>query len=173
MQERTSDAIVIASVNRMEWLPPELTRAGRFDYIYKVDLPNHGERNTIFNLHLARFDERFKNGGDPYNHESRKEVIKRTQRCVGSEIQTIVERAAATTFYRMFPDENAPIGSSLPPLEISPETLLEERKQIKPLAIREADRVESMRNKADLQALPSSSADESVFAISNVDIYGD
>ena len=89
------------------------------------------------------------------------------------EIQTIVERAAATTFYQMFPDENAPIGSSLPPLEISPKTLLEERKQIKPLAIREADRVESMRNKADLQALPSSSADESVFAISNVDIYGD
>ncbi|MFB2979892.1 AAA family ATPase [Microseira sp. BLCC-F43] len=173
MQERTSDAIVIASVNRMEWLPPELTRAGRFDYIYKVDLPNHGERNTIFNLHLARFDARFKNGGDPYTHESRKEVIKRTQRCVGSEIQTIVERAAATTFYQMFTDENAPIPSVLLPLEISAETLLEERKQIKPLAIREADRVESMRNKADLQALPSSSADESVFAISNVDIYGD
>lgn len=28
-------------------------------------------------------------------------------------------------------------------------------------------------NIADLQALPSSSADESVYAISNVDIYGD
>jgi hypothetical protein len=30
-----------------------------------------------------------------------------------------------------------------------------------------------MRNQAYLQALSSSSADESIFAISNVDLYGD
>lgn len=61
--------------------------------------------------------------------------------------------------------------SKLPPLELTIEALLEERRQINPLAIREADRVESMRNKADQQALPSSPRDESKFAVGNIDIF--
>ena len=173
MQERTSDVIVIASVNRMEWLPPELTRAGRFDYIYKVDLPNYGERHTIFKLHGGRFDERFLSG-DPYTGEEWRRLLKETNRCVGAEIQTIMERAAATTFCQMFPkDIPVPTDERLPPLSISVATLLEERRQINPLAIREADRVESMRNKADLQGLPSSPVDFSQYAVGNVDIFGD
>ncbi|MDF5718598.1 MAG: ATP-binding protein [Rhizonema sp. NSF051] len=171
MQERTSDVIVIASVNRMEWLPPELTRAGRFDYIYKVDLPNYGERHAIFKLHGGRFDERFL-GGDPYTTEEWRRLLKETNRCVGAEIQTIMERAAATTFCQMFPEDIA-VPTELPPLQVSVTTLLEERRQINPLAIREADRVESMRNKADLQGLPSSPIDLSQYAVGNVDIFGD
>ena len=178
MQERTSDVIVIASVNRLEWLPPELTRAGRFDYIYKVDLPNYGERHSIFKLHCARFDDRFSGDVsgkiDPYSQEEWRRLLKETNRCVGAEIQTIVERAAATTFCQMFP-EDIPVSrnSKLPPLEISVATLLAERQQINPLAIREADKVESMRNKAELQGLPSSTVDSSEYAIGNVDIFGD
>ncbi len=172
MQERVSDVIVIASVNRLEWLPPEITRAGRFDYLYKVDLPNHGERHAIFKLHGGRFDERFFSG-DPYTESEWRRLLKQTNRCVGAEIQTIVERAAATTFCQMFPEDiPVPTDGELPPLSISVATLLEERRQINPLAIREADRVESMRNKADLQGLPSSPADSSQYAIGNVDIFG-
>jgi hypothetical protein len=177
MQERTSDVIVIASVNRLEWLPPELTRAGRFDYIYKVDLPNYGERHSIFKLHCARFDDRFSSDVsgsiDPYSQEEWRRLLKETNRCVGAEIQTIVERAAATTFCQMFP-EDIPVSrnSKLPPLEISVATLLAERQQINPLAIREADKVESMRNKAELQGLPSSTVDSSEYAIGNIDIFG-
>lgn len=171
MQERTSDVVVIASVNRIEWLPPELTRAGRFDYLYKVDLPNNGERHTIFKLHAARFDKRFQNGGDPFNEEDWRRLLKATNRCVGAEIQTIVERAAATTFCKMF-EEDTFSGEELPPLELSIPILLEERNLINPLAIREADRVESMRNKADAQALPSSKTDDSIYALGNVDIFG-
>lgn len=50
--------------------------------------------------------------------------------------------------------------------------MLEERRQINPLAIREADRVESMRNKADAQGLPSSPIDDSIYANGNIDIFG-
>ena len=154
----------------MEWLPPELTRAGRFDYLFKVDLPNNGERYTIFKLHAARFDERFRNGGDPFTEAEWRRLLKATNRCVGAEIQTIVERAAATTFYEMLAsgeiDENCQ-----PQLELTVEALLSERKQMNPLAIREADRVESMRNKADIQGLPSSPIDDSIYANSNVEIF--
>jgi hypothetical protein len=170
MQERTSDVLVIASVNRMEWLPPELTRAGRFDYLFKVDLPNNGERYSIFKLHAARFDERFRNGGDPWSEEQWRRILKATNRCVGAEIQTIVERAASTIFCETI-TENTYSDSQLPALELTIEALLEERRQINPLAIREADRVESMRNKADQQALPSSPLDESKFAVGNIDIF--
>jgi len=167
MQERTSDVIVIASVNRIEWLPPELTRAGRFDYLFKVDLPNNGERHSIFKLHLARFDNRFHNGGDPWTESEWRRLLKATNRCVGAEIQTIVERAGASVFCQM-----AATSKELPPIELTVEALLEERRQINPLAIREADRVESMRNKASLQALPSSPTDESIFATGQVEIFG-
>lgn len=51
--------------------------------------------------------------------------------------------------------EHTYASSKLPTLELTIEVLLEERRQINPLAICEADRVESMRNKADQQALPS------------------
>ncbi|MBD2236297.1 ATP-binding protein [Aulosira sp. FACHB-113] len=170
MQERTSDVLVIASVNRMEWLPPELTRAGRFDYLFKVDLPNNGERYSIFKLHAARFDERFRNGGDPWSEEQWRRILKATNRCVGAEIQTIVERAASTIFCETI-TEDTYSESQFPALELTIEALLEERRQINPLAIREADRVESMRNKADQQALPSSPLDESKFAVGNIEIF--
>ncbi|MBD2458298.1 ATP-binding protein [Nostoc sp. FACHB-87] len=169
MQERTSEVLILASVNRLDWLPPELTRSGRFDDIFKVDLPNHGERNTIFKIHLARFDKRFR-GGDAFSTEEWQRLLKATNRCVGAEIQAIVERAAIATFCQMFPDDTMP--SELPPLEITLSALLEARQNINPLAIREADRVESMRNKADLQGLPSSPVDSSIYSVGNVDIFG-
>ncbi|MEB3220283.1 MAG: ATP-binding protein [Nostocales cyanobacterium 94392] len=171
MQERTSEVLILASVNRLDWLPPELTRSGRFDDIFKVDLPNHGERHTIFKIHLARFDKRFRSGGDAFSTEEWQRLLKATNRCVGAEIQAIVERAAIATFCKMFPDDILPQGE-LPPLEITLSALLEARQNINPLAIREADRVESMRNKADLQGLPSSPVDSSIYSIGNVDIFG-
>jgi hypothetical protein len=74
----------------------------------------------------------------------------------------------------MFPEDiPVPSNGKLPLLEISVATLLAERQQINPLAIREADKVESMRNKAELQGLPSSTVDSSEYAIGNIDIFGE
>ncbi len=170
MQERTSEVLILASANNIEWLPPELTRSGRFDEIFKVDLPNHGERHSIFKIHLARFDQRFRNG-DGYSQEEWRRLLKVTHRCVGAEIQALVERAAISTFCQMFPDDVPPV-SDLPPLSITLSALLEARQNINPLAIREADRIESMRNKADLQGLPSSPIDSSIYSVGNIDIFG-
>lgn len=170
MQERTSDVLIIASANNIEWLPPEMTRSGRFDDIFKVDLPNNGERHSIFKIHLARFDHRFRNG-DGFTDEEWRRLLKVTNRCVGAEIQAIVERAAISTFCQMFPEDVPPMGE-LQPLSITLFSLLEARNNINPLAIREADRIESMRNKADLQGLPSSPVDSSIYSVGNIDIFG-
>ncbi|WP_309295018.1 ATP-binding protein [Trichormus variabilis] len=171
MQERTSEVLIIASANNIEWLPPELTRSGRFDEIFKVDLPNYGERHEIFKIHLARFDARFRNGGDGYTEPEWKRLLKATQRCVGAEIGAIVERAAVFTFCQMFSEDVLSV-SELPPLEITLSALLTARQNMNPLAIREADRVESMRNKAALQGQASSPVDSSIYSLGNIDIFG-
>jgi hypothetical protein len=52
MQDRTSEAFVIATANNVEQLPPELLRKGRFDELFFVDLPNALERDAIIRAAL-------------------------------------------------------------------------------------------------------------------------
>jgi SpoVK/Ycf46/Vps4 family AAA+-type ATPase len=63
MQEKTAPVFVMATANRVEKLPGEFLRKGRFDEIFFVDLPSVEEREDIFRIHLtkrqrdlARFD---------------------------------------------------------------------------------------------------------------------
>ncbi|WP_152591824.1 hypothetical protein [Nostoc sphaeroides] len=88
--------------------------------------------------------------------------------CVGmylADIETGVKTALAF-------GEQTPAPEDLPPLEITLTALLESRKNVNPLAIREADRIESMRNIADLQGLPSSPVDSSIYSLGDIDIFG-
>ena len=54
MQEKTSPVFVMATANRVERLPGEFLRKGRFDEIFFVDLPTHQERQDIFQIHLSK-----------------------------------------------------------------------------------------------------------------------
>ncbi|MBW4517205.1 MAG: AAA family ATPase [Timaviella obliquedivisa GSE-PSE-MK23-08B] len=54
MQEKTSPVFVMATANRVERLPGEFLRKGRFDEIFFVDLPSSDERKEIFGIHLAK-----------------------------------------------------------------------------------------------------------------------
>jgi SpoVK/Ycf46/Vps4 family AAA+-type ATPase len=54
MQEKTSPVFVMATANRVERLPGEFLRKGRFDEIFFVDLPTPEERQHIFNIHLSK-----------------------------------------------------------------------------------------------------------------------
>jgi SpoVK/Ycf46/Vps4 family AAA+-type ATPase len=54
MQEKTSPVFVMATANRVERLPGEFLRKGRFDEIFFVDLPNAAERRDIFRIHLSK-----------------------------------------------------------------------------------------------------------------------
>jgi len=54
MQEKASPVFVMATANRVERLPGEFLRKGRFDEIFFVDLPTNEERQDIFKIHLAK-----------------------------------------------------------------------------------------------------------------------
>ncbi|MGK7871944.1 MAG: AAA family ATPase [Xenococcaceae cyanobacterium] len=54
MQEKASPVFVMATANRVERLPGEFLRKGRFDEIFFVDLPTSEERQDIFKIHLGK-----------------------------------------------------------------------------------------------------------------------
>jgi SpoVK/Ycf46/Vps4 family AAA+-type ATPase len=54
MQEKKSPVFVMATANRIEKLPGEFLRKGRFDELFFVDLPNGEERRDIFKIHLCK-----------------------------------------------------------------------------------------------------------------------
>ncbi len=54
MQDKTSPVFVMATANRVERLPGEFLRKGRFDELFFVDLPTNEERQEIFKIHLSK-----------------------------------------------------------------------------------------------------------------------
>src|ERR1022692_4407725 len=59
MQEKSRGLFVAATANRIDLLPAEMIRKGRFDEVFFVDLPLDDERIDIFKIHLSR------RGADP------------------------------------------------------------------------------------------------------------
>src|SRR6266478_5938433 len=54
MQEKARGLFVGATANRIDLLPAEMIRKGRFDEVFFVDLPTDEERLEIFKIHLSR-----------------------------------------------------------------------------------------------------------------------
>ncbi len=54
MQEKSRGLFVAATANRIDLLPAEMIRKGRFDEVFFVDLPSPDERTEIFKIHLTR-----------------------------------------------------------------------------------------------------------------------
>lgn len=54
MQEKARGLFVAATANRIDLLPAEMIRKGRFDEVFFVDLPLEDERIEIFKIHLSR-----------------------------------------------------------------------------------------------------------------------
>ncbi len=54
MQEKTRGLFVAATANRIDLLPAEMIRKGRFDEVFFVDLPGEDERVDICRIHLVK-----------------------------------------------------------------------------------------------------------------------
>lgn len=59
MQEKPPTVFVVATANRIEKLPAEVIRKGRFDQLFFLDLPSEEERRAILRIQIAAF------GADP------------------------------------------------------------------------------------------------------------
>jgi SpoVK/Ycf46/Vps4 family AAA+-type ATPase len=55
LNDHTSDVFFVATCNDISRLPPEFSRAERFDGIFFLDLPGRDQKNRIWQLYLAQF----------------------------------------------------------------------------------------------------------------------
>ena len=55
MNDHTSDVMVTATCNDISKLPPEMTRAERFDGVFFVDLPDAQQRQAIWRIYVDAF----------------------------------------------------------------------------------------------------------------------
>lgn len=160
LQEKISPTFVIATLNRLDALPPELTRAGRFDKIFYVGFPQAIERKQIFQLHASKYDQRYKTDS-ALTYQQWQVLLGKTQNCTGAEIRAIVEASARKCFHQ---------GREIL-LEL--EELLAARELITPLYIRDTERVLAMENRAKGIAEPASSLDTSEYAPVATSLWGD
>ena len=56
LNDHDSDVYVVATCNDISKLPPEFSRAERFDGIFFLDLPGAAEKHAIWELYLAQFE---------------------------------------------------------------------------------------------------------------------
>ena len=102
MQEKSRGLFVAATANRIDLLPAEMIRKGRFDEVFFIDVPTEDERVEIFKIHLSR------RGLDPSGFEL--ERLKRfTRGWSGAEI----EQCVVSTLTMAKLEERAPTTSDL------------------------------------------------------------
>jgi len=97
MQDKAAPVFVVATANDVSQLPPEMLRAGRWDQLFFVDLPNEKEREAIWEIQIG------KHGRDPKDFDTR-QLAKATEGLTGSEIETVF----IESLYQSFDQEKEP-----------------------------------------------------------------
>lgn len=93
MQEKTAPVFVVATANDVTQLPPELLRAGRWDQMFFVDLPNVTEREAIWTIQIR------KHRRNPVDFDL-VQLARASDGLTGSEIEAVFIESLYDTFDR-------------------------------------------------------------------------
>lgn len=96
LQEKQAQCFVLATLNRLDTLPPELIRSGRFSEIFYVGFPQPIERQKIFQIYLKKYDSRYEK--NILTDTQWRELIDESIKYTGSEIAAVVEKSYKTKF---------------------------------------------------------------------------
>ena len=101
LQEKSPKIFVAATANRIQELPAELMRKGRFDQLFFLDLPTKDERAEIFRIHVQLA------GGDPSDFNL-SYLAAATKEWSGAEIEQAVKSARIDAYQagRAFTDKD-------------------------------------------------------------------
>ncbi len=171
LQEKKSLTYVIATLNRLRSLPPELTRAGRFDRKFYVGLPQAVERKEIIQLHAKRYDSRYAIEDGPLTESEWRTLLNSsTINFSGSELEALVERAANNIFQKAFFEKHQKLQAGIvcedDPISINihASDLVEAAKTIYSLYSIDPDRIIAIQNQSKYFCEPASSPDTSQYA---------
>jgi AAA+ superfamily predicted ATPase len=134
LQEKTAPVFVVATANRIEALPPELLRKGRFDETFFIDLPSETDRKEILSLQLL------KRKRDPSQFPV-EDLARATHQFSGAELEQLVVSA----LYDAFADGT----------ELKAAHLLQAAKETPPLAVTMAEDVARLREWARTRTRPA------------------
>lgn len=138
MQEKVRGLFVAATANRIDLLPAEMIRKGRFDEVFFVDLPMDEERIEILNIHLRR------RGIDPTDFGVER-LTKLTKGWTGAECEQCVVSAVTR--------------AKLEERDVTLEDLLRTAGNIVPLSKTMKEQVDHIRSWARDRAAPASLGD--------------
>lgn len=135
LQERRKPVFLVATANDISQLPPELSRRGRFDEIWSVDLPTEREREDIVDVQLNKHvkDQR------AFDTIERAKIAKATEGYTGAEI----EAAVVGALYRAFADKRRPPTTA---------DVIESARKVVPLSTMAKDQIASIRRWAKQNA---------------------
>ncbi|MGL1833648.1 AAA family ATPase [Rhodocyclaceae bacterium SMB388] len=135
MQEKPAGVFVVATANRIEKLPAEVIRKGRFDQLFFLDLPTEAERTRIIDIHLRAA------GADPaaFNLKTLSVV---TRNWSGAEIEQAIKAAVVHAWQeqRAFNERDVLWSTS----------------RIVPLSHTMAEQIKALRNWSQERATPAS-----------------
>jgi len=138
MQEKARGLFVAATANRIDLLPAEMIRKGRFDEVFFVDLPQEDEQTEIFRIHLSR------RGFDPSGLDLAK-LTQFTAGWTGAEIEQCVVSAATRALLANQPlteDDLVAVAVKMVPLS---RTMKEQISHIREWAFQRAVRASPQR----------------------------
>jgi len=146
MQEKTKPVFVIATANKINKLPPEMLRKGRFDEIFFVDLPTVNERKIIFKLHLEKRLKGSISEGFNVTDELLNKLADLTEGFGGSEI----EQAVVSALFEAFSENRT----------LNEDDLYKVIKNTIPLSVTQAEQVLAIREWSKEKAVAATAPDE-------------
>jgi ATP-dependent 26S proteasome regulatory subunit len=160
LQEKVGRVFVMATLNRINILPPEVTRIGRFDKIFYVGFPHETERLQIIKLYAKKFDKRYHNSelAGVLADEEWEDLLEKTENLSGAELAMLVQIAASRNFAKNSRN-------------IEYQNLLDARQEIISLFERSPNAVMDIINKSKDFAIDASAKDTSPFVLKDVKIY--
>ena len=88
MQEKESPVFIVATANSISSLPPEFLRKGRFDELFKVELPTKTELKKIIEIKVKAKKKEFSDK----EYEELAEIAKE-KGCNGGDVESIINEA--------------------------------------------------------------------------------
>jgi SpoVK/Ycf46/Vps4 family AAA+-type ATPase len=150
INDKTDPIFVIGTLNRPGNLRIEITRAGRFDEVWEVPLPDEIPRMELFRIFLARSDRRFASD-EVFTKAEWKTLANATLRFAPAEIQRVVDKTMSR-LYRS--DVEA---------EVTVEDLVETAEGFYSMYRRDEEQMLQMQNAVSGKAVPSQSEHLKIF----------
>jgi hypothetical protein len=115
LQDREQPVFVVATANEIRRLPPELSRKGRLDEIFFVDLPDADEREAIADVHLRRRPGRERGQAPPLagDFSGFAAVVRAAEGFSGAELEAAIVEARLDAFAQRRPVSASDLARAL------------------------------------------------------------